>query len=70
MLRIYHCCCLLEFFSLAYLYNLYCKAVSKFDYNLILIPVMLQYLFLSLSESAIINTYLWGGLFFLDSNVG
>ena len=51
-------------FSLAYLYNLYCKAVSKFDYNLILIPVMLQYLFLSLSESAIINTYLWGGLFF------
>ena len=35
-------------FSLAYLYNLYCKAVSKFDYNLILIPVMLQYLFLSL----------------------
>lgn len=51
-------------FSLAYLYNLYCKAVSKFDYNSILIPVMLQYLFLSLSESAIINTYLWGGLFF------
>ena len=37
-------------FSLAYLYNLYCKAVSKFDYNSILIPVMLQYLFLSLSE--------------------